>query len=116
MVTDKDSGKIREIAKLSRQLNKRRSDMLECLEDVAKHLKDLNVPVGIEAMRSIGMSYDGSCYALRWSSFRNLHFTRNGASLDHIPVSFGSVPGDILRRADGQRLCAEAWVRDGHRN
>lgn len=99
MTTDKDSGKIQEIAKLSWQLNKRRSDMLECLEGVAKHLKDLNVPAGIEAMRSIGMSYDGNCYALRWSSLRNLHLTRDGVSLDNIPVSFGSVPGDIVRHA-----------------
>jgi len=93
---EKDSGKISSIFRMSGELRHHRQDLLELFDQLVETLDGFNVPVGIEVSRTLGKSYNGYTYELRWRSYRELHVVRLTENGDVPLPGFGEMPADML--------------------
>lgn len=97
---EKDSGKISSIFRMSGELKHHRQDLLELFDQLVTALDEFDIPVGIEVSRTLGKSYDGYIYELRWRSYRELHVVRITEDDGAAPLlGFGEMPADMLRIA-----------------
>jgi hypothetical protein len=96
---EKDSGKISAIFRMSGELKHHRQDLLELFDQLVETLDGFDIPEGIEVSRTLGKSYNGYTYELRWRSYRELHVVRITEDRDEPLLGFGEMPLDMLRIA-----------------